>query len=74
MRFAPQAQPHDTYIRGILLTFFLIYDIIEMRSILKMKSRRAGRLISYCGSSLPLFSFFIENEIEAIRANLRKIS
>ena len=37
VRFAPQAQPHDTYIRGVFLIFFLKYTIIEIRCILKMK-------------------------------------
>ena len=40
----------------------------------KNEIRRAGRLISYCGSPLSLFSFLTKNEIEAIRANLREIS
>ena len=32
----------------------------------KNETRRAGRLISYCGSSFSLLSFFIKNEIEDI--------
>ena len=64
----PRRREGDFFERGIHLTLFLFYGIIKMRTILKMESRRAGRLISYCGSSPLKFSFLTKNEIEDFEA------
>ena len=62
----PRRREGDFFLKG-RYTFDFLSNLCYNKNEKHFKNeiRRAGRLISYCGSSLLLFSFLIKNEIEA---------